>query len=62
MDYRLRKRDAAWHAIDVITESVSLISNFRTQTQEIISKAGPQGLIERLREKNDSRESKAGAS
>ena len=62
VDYRLRKRDATWHAIDVITESVSMISNFRTQTREIISEAGPQGLIEKLREKNDSRESKAGAS
>jgi phospholipid transport system substrate-binding protein len=52
VDYRLRSRAERWLVIDVIIEGVSLISNFRTQTQEIISESGPAGLIERLRTRN----------
>ena len=59
VDYRLRKKEASWYVIDVIIEAVSLISNFRTQTQEIISDIGPGGLIERLRQKNAERESQS---
>ena len=57
VDYRLRKKQDGWYIIDVITESVSLIVNFRSQTKEIISQSGPGGLIDRLREKNEKRES-----
>ncbi len=57
VDYRLRKKQDGWYIIDVITESVSLIVNFRSQTKEIISQSGPDGLIESLREKNEKRES-----
>jgi len=58
VDYRLRKREDGWFVIDVIIEGVSLISNFRTQTQEIIGDIGPGGLIERLRKKNEKRASR----
>jgi len=56
VDYRLRSRDGGWYVIDVIIEGVSLLSNFRSQTQEIISAEGPDGLIQKLREKNEGRE------
>lgn len=52
IDYRLRRREDAWLVIDVIIEGVSLIQNFRAQTQEVISRDGPDGLIELLRKKN----------
>jgi phospholipid transport system substrate-binding protein len=55
IDYRLRLRHGEWRMIDVIVEGVSLIQNFRTQTQEIISDVGPERLIEILREKNETR-------
>ena len=60
IDYRMRKhkKKPGWNVIDVIVEGVSLISNFRTQTQEIISDVGPDGLIERLRKKNEKRAAK----
>ena len=58
VDYRLRKKQDGWYIIDVITESVSLIVNFRSQTKEIINRSGPGGLIESLREKNEKRESR----
>ncbi len=57
VDYRLRKKEDGWYVIDLITEGVSLISNFRSQTKEIISQIGASGLIERLREKNEKRAS-----
>ena len=38
--------------IDVIVEGVSLVANFRSQFEEIVSNEGPHRLIELLREKN----------
>jgi phospholipid transport system substrate-binding protein len=52
VDYRLRQEEGAWKAIDVIIEGVSLVANFRSQFQEIVSNQGPQKLIDLLREKN----------
>jgi phospholipid transport system substrate-binding protein len=56
VDYRLRAKGSEWYVIDVIIERVSLIQNFRSQTQEIISKDGADGLIAALRAKNAARE------
>jgi phospholipid transport system substrate-binding protein len=53
IDYRLKERDANWLVIDVIIEGVSLIHNFRSQVAEIVSSAGAESLIAKLREKND---------
>src|SRR5262249_14796852 len=50
-DYRIRKSDAGWRGIDVIIEGVSLVQNFRSQAQEIVSAEGPDGLIQKLRAK-----------
>jgi len=52
VDYRLRKEDGGWQVIDVIIEGVSLVANYRSQFQEIVSNDGPVKLIELLREKN----------
>jgi phospholipid transport system substrate-binding protein len=51
-DYRLRQRDDKWMVIDVVIEGVSLVANFRSQFQEIISSDGAAKLIDILREKN----------
>ena len=56
IDYRLRDRGGAWKVIDVIIENVSLVQNFRSQTQELIAKVGIEGLLEELRKKNTARE------
>jgi phospholipid transport system substrate-binding protein len=56
VDYRLRSHNGSWYVIDLIVEGVSLLSNFRSQSQEIISAEGPEGLIQKLREKNQGRE------
>ncbi len=55
IDYRLRQRETTWYVIDVIIEGISLVANFRTQTQAIISDVGADRLIERLRKKNAER-------
>jgi phospholipid transport system substrate-binding protein len=52
IDYRLRERDGNWLVIDVIVEGVSLIQNFRSQVQDIISAKGVDSLIQILQEKN----------
>jgi len=51
VDYRMRKSPAGWRGIDVIIEGVSLVQNFRSQAQEIVSAEGPDGLIQKLRSK-----------
>ncbi|MGH7786439.1 MAG: MlaC/ttg2D family ABC transporter substrate-binding protein [Candidatus Binatia bacterium] len=56
LDYRLRQKDGQWMIIDVIVEGVSLVSNFRSQFQDIVAKGGPDKLLALLREKNASGE------
>jgi phospholipid transport system substrate-binding protein len=56
VDYRLRKEGDAWRIIDIIIERVSLVSNFRSQFQEIIGQGGPTKVLDLLREKNARRE------
>ena len=52
VDYRLRQRDDVWRIIDVVVEGVSLVSNFRSQFQQIIANGGIEKLLQLLREKN----------
>lgn len=56
VDYRLRSRSGPWRVIDVILENVSVVQNFRTQVQEIVTNRGADQLITILREKNDREE------
>ncbi len=53
VDYRLRQRDGQWKIIDVVIEGVSLVSNFRSQFQDVVSSGGPDRLLGLLREKNE---------
>ena len=52
IDYRMRSRDGNWKAIDVVIEGVSLVSNYRSQFGEVVSRKGPAGLIKQMRKKN----------
>ena len=53
VDYRLRQVNGTWKIIDIIIENVSLVANFRSQFQEIISNGGPARLLQVLHEKNE---------
>jgi phospholipid transport system substrate-binding protein len=52
VDYRMRVKSGVWRVIDVIIEGISTVSNFRDQFREVLSRGGPDHLLEKLREKN----------
>ena len=52
VDYRMREQAGQWRIIDVVIEGISLVSNFRDQFGEVISRDGPQELLRKLRERN----------
>ncbi len=52
VDYRLRQLSGEWKVIDVVIERVSLVSNFRSQFQEVMANGGIDRLLKLLREKN----------
>jgi phospholipid transport system substrate-binding protein len=52
VDYRLRSRNGDWRVIDVKIEGISLVSNYRDQFHEVLSKGGPEKLLDQLRERN----------
>lgn len=52
VDYRLRKKSDEWRIIDVVIEGVSLVANFRSQFQDIMSNGGADRLLKLLREKD----------
>jgi len=52
IDYRLRDRGEGWLVIDVVIEGISLVSNYRDQFKEVLSRGGPDELLQRLASKN----------
>ena len=52
VDYRLRNQDSGWRVIDVVIEGISMVSNFRDQFKEVLSRGGPDHLVAKLKEKN----------
>lgn len=52
VDYRLRQIDNQWKVIDVTIDNVSMVANFRSQFQDIMSNGGIDRLLKLLREKN----------
>jgi len=62
VDYRLRKAEnGEWKLIDVIAEGISMVSNLRSQFQEVITREGTDGLLAQLREKTKSTASSGGS-
>jgi len=58
IDLRLRPSGGDWKVIDILIESVSLVQNFRSQFQEVLSNGTPDALLKSLREKNEATEAK----
>ncbi len=52
VDYRLRRKDGQWRIIDIIAEGISMVSNLRSQFREILSRGGPDELLDVLAKKN----------
>ena len=54
LDYRLMKKDnGTWMVYDVVIEGVSLVSNYRTQFNRIISTNGYPELVKKLQAKSN---------
>lgn len=51
MDYGMIFRDNKWKVYDVKIEGVSLMSNYRSQFNDILIKETPRQLIDRLKQK-----------
>ena len=49
--YRVILKEGHWKVYDVVVENVSLVLNYRTQFNDILSKNPPEHLLETLREK-----------
>jgi len=56
VDYSVRPIDGAWRIYDVVIEGVSLVANYRSQFNDILSKDSPDVLIERVRSQNKAQE------
>ncbi len=52
VDSRVRNRTGDWRVIDVVSEGISRVSNYRDQFKSIVSSGGPELLLEKLKEKN----------
>jgi phospholipid transport system substrate-binding protein len=48
VEYRLIQRDGDWQVYDVVIEGVSLVNNYRTQFNKIISQTSYNDLIKKL--------------
>jgi len=48
IDYRMRRQGRVWVVIDVITDGVSMVRNYRSQFARIIRRHEWDGLIERM--------------
>ncbi len=56
VDYSVRSDGDTWRIYDVNIEGVSLVQNYRSQFDQILSKDSPAVLIERVRDKNKAQE------
>ncbi|UVT18704.1 MAG: ABC transporter substrate-binding protein [Nitrospira sp.] len=52
LDYRLFLNENQWRAYDIIIDGVSLVSNYRSQFQKIIRESSYEELINKLRERS----------
>lgn len=54
VDYSLVKSDTGWKVYDIVIESVSLVTNYRSQFSNEIRQNGFDSLIKKLADKNNS--------
>ncbi len=53
VDYRLYRAGSRWRTYDVSVEGVSLVGNYRAQFNKIIQTSSAQGLVQRLRARQE---------
>jgi phospholipid transport system substrate-binding protein len=52
IDYRMENEQSGWKVIDVVVENVSLVTTYRGSFAQEVQRAGIDGLIKSLDEKN----------
>lgn len=53
IDYRMHARGGKWLVYDVLIEGVSLVSNYRTQFNKIITTSSYQELVKKMKSKQE---------
>jgi phospholipid transport system substrate-binding protein len=53
VEYRLLQRDGDWAVYDVVIEGVSLVNNYRTQFNKIITESSYENLVKQMKLKLD---------
>jgi phospholipid transport system substrate-binding protein len=53
VDYKLYLSPAGWRVYDVIVEGISLVNNYRSQFERVLSKKSFDALLQDLREKKE---------
>lgn len=53
IDYRMHRPGGGWRVYDVSIEGISLVANYRAQFDTIIQRSSYQGLVEKLRAKQE---------
>jgi phospholipid transport system substrate-binding protein len=56
VEYRMIKKDGVWWVYDVYIEGVSLVSNYRSQFNDILVKSSFEDLLKRLKDKIEKEE------
>ena len=51
VDYKLHQSGEGWKVYDVVIENVSLVNNYRSQFNRVISKASYAELVEKMKQK-----------
>jgi phospholipid transport system substrate-binding protein len=54
IEYRLHKAEGRWQIYDVLAEGISLVNNYRSQFNRIISSASYNALVDKMRARQDS--------
>lgn len=49
--YKLRRKGASWGVVDMVTDGVSLVSNYRSQFNKIITQEGWDAVIRKMKDK-----------
>lgn len=57
VEYRLLQRDKSWQVYDIVIEGVSLVNNYRTQFNNVISQESYEALVKKLKLKQEQEQS-----
>jgi phospholipid transport system substrate-binding protein len=49
--YKMKKKGPKWQVVDMVTDGVSLVQNYRSQFNKIITKDGWDALMQKMRDK-----------